>query len=132
MNPTSISVWTWNLLFVVLTLMIPAAAIVGIATSLMRAGANVGRCEVARFLGVAAERELEEPADALLYSMDAPTMRGESSWPRQRPWRLVGALEAANGTLLFRMSMRFFAAIIGELWAKLRRFFDRPFGGVTR
>jgi hypothetical protein len=132
MNPARISDWTWNLPFVVLTLMIPAAAMVVMATSLMRAGAHVAKCEVDRFFGAATTRDFEGPADAILYSMASPTMHGESGRRLQRPWRLMGARDAANGMALFRISMGFFTGVIGELWVKLRRFFDRPLGELTR
>jgi hypothetical protein len=106
MNPARISAWAWDLPFVVLTLMIPAPAIVVMATSLMRVGAYVARCEVARFLGTAVARGFEGPADAILHSIDPPTMRGECG--------------------------RQLSAVIGETWVTLRRFFDKPLGGVTQ
>jgi hypothetical protein len=132
MNPPRISVWTWNLPFIALTLMIHAAAIVVMATSLMRAGANVAKCEVDRFFGAATMRDFEGPAGAILYSMAAPTMHGESGRRLQRSRRLMDAREAAKGMALFRISMGFFAAVLGEFWVKLCRFLDRPLGELTR
>jgi hypothetical protein len=106
MNPACISVWMWNLPFNASTLMVQVAAIVVMATSLMRTVAYVARCEVARFLGTAMVKDFEGPADAILHSIDTPTMRGECG--------------------------RQLSAVIGETWVTLRRFFDKPLGGVTQ
>src|SRR5262249_55990794 len=44
---------------------------------------------------------LDSPTDALLYSVDAMSTRGASGLTLQRPWQMMGALEAVNGMLLF-------------------------------
>jgi hypothetical protein len=42
--------------------------------------------------------------DAMLYSVDSMTTRGASGLMLQRHWQMMGALEAADGMLLFAIS----------------------------
>ena len=42
--------------------------------------------------------------DALFYSLDSMSTRGTSGLTLQRPWQMMGALEAVNGMLLFGVS----------------------------
>jgi hypothetical protein len=42
--------------------------------------------------------------DAILYSLDAMTTRGASGLVLQQHWQMMGALEAADGMLLFGIS----------------------------
>jgi len=44
---------------------------------------------------------LPSPNDAILYSLDSMTTRGASGLRLEPHWRIMGALEAANGMLLF-------------------------------
>ena len=44
---------------------------------------------------------LDSPRDAMLYSVDSMTTRGASGLMLQRHWQMMGALEAADGMLLF-------------------------------
>jgi hypothetical protein len=49
------------------------------------------------------------------------TTRGASGLELLHHWKLMGALEAANGVLLFGISTAFMAAILFDAWATLRR-----------
>jgi hypothetical protein len=61
---------------------------------------------------------LPSPQEAMLYSVDSITTRGASGLILERGWRLMGALEAADGMLLFGIST---ATIFGlmQLYAPL-------------
>src|SRR5262249_9828137 len=54
---------------------------------------------------------LDSPTDALLYSVDAMSTRGASGLTLQRPWQMMGALEAVNGMLLFGVSTAYVFAV---------------------
>ena len=64
---------------------------------------------------------LDSPTDALLYSVDAMSTRGESGLTLQRPWRMMGALEAVNGMLLFGVSTAYVFAVMQVLWGRIER-----------
>ncbi len=66
-------------------------------------------------------------SDAMLYSVDSITTRGASGLTLLAHWRMMGALEAADGMLLFGTSTAFLFAVmerIGRLAAQARK--DRP------
>ena len=54
-------------------------------------------------------------SDAMLYSLDSFTTRGESGLVLGGDWRLMGALEAANGMLLFGISTAFVFTVIQRI-----------------
>ena len=56
------------------------------------------------------------PADAILYSIDSMSTRGGSGLTLERRWQLMGALEAADGMLLFGISTAFIFAFIQSYW----------------
>src|SRR5262249_1051324 len=125
--------WRWGVLLIVLTMVIHAAAVVTMAitglslrTRLETRNLSLGNlmaiqicvigviglllavlhgieCGIwaAVYLWLGA---LASPADALLYSVDAMSTRGASGLTLQRPWQMMGALEAVNGMLLFGVS----------------------------
>src|SRR5262245_25180481 len=64
---------------------------------------------------------LDSPADALLYSVDAMSTRGQSGLTLQRPWRMMGALEAVNGLLLFGVSTAYVFAMMQVLWGRIQQ-----------
>jgi hypothetical protein len=157
MNPPWISSWAWGLPLIALTLMIHVAAIVLLALVLIRVGRYLENRKGSRFsttlltittiglvgwtLAVLHGLEaaiwavayvllgaLGSSAEAMLYSMDSFTTRGESGLELQSHWRLMGALEAADGVLLFGISTAFIFAVIGNSWGTLRRLIDRPAG----
>jgi hypothetical protein len=49
---------------------------------------------------------------AMLYSLDAITTRGASGLALPPPWEMMGALEAANGVLLFGISTAFIFTVM--------------------
>ena len=55
---------------------------------------------------------LGSPEAAILYSVDAMATRGASGLTLQPHWRMMGALEAANGMLLFGISTAFIFTIM--------------------
>jgi hypothetical protein len=61
---------------------------------------------------------LPSPQEALLYSVDSITTRGASGLTLERGWRMMGALEAADGMLLFGISTAFIFSLM-QLYAPL-------------
>jgi hypothetical protein len=133
MNPAWTANWIWSLPIIALTLMFHSASIVLISVWLGRVGTALERkkwklwrlmlvCVVmigvvgwmlallhgleaglwaCVFLWLGA---LPSFADAMLYSLDSISTRGESGLRLDQHWRLMGALEAVNGVLLFGIS----------------------------
>jgi hypothetical protein len=65
----------------------------------------------------------------MLYSVDSMTTRGASGITLAAPWRMMGALEAADGMLLFAISTAFMYAMFHAFWGMLA---DRhPAGAAT-
>ena len=62
---------------------------------------------------------LPSPNDAILYSLDSMTTRGASGLRLEPHWRIMGALEAANGMLLFGISTAYIFAVMSEWWPVL-------------
>src|SRR5262245_15369483 len=65
---------------------------------------------------------LDSPTDALLYSVDAMSTRGASGLTLQRPWQMMGALEAVNGMLLFGISTAYVFAVMQVHWSMLAKY----------
>jgi hypothetical protein len=55
---------------------------------------------------------LDSPRDAMLYSVDSMTTRGASGLMLQRHWQMMGALEAADGMLLFGIGTAYMFAVM--------------------
>lgn len=64
---------------------------------------------------------LDSPVDAILYSVDSLTTRGASGLSLARQWRMMGALEAVGGVMLFGISTAFIFAIMQAYWPMLVR-----------
>ena len=62
---------------------------------------------------------LDSPKDAILYSVDSMTTRGASGLMLQQHWRMMGALEAADGMLLFGFSTAYIFAVMQVCWPML-------------
>jgi len=62
---------------------------------------------------------LASPHDAILYSLDSMTTRGASGLVLEPHWQIMGALEAANGMLLFGISTAYIFAVMSEWWPVL-------------
>ena len=61
------------------------------------------------------------PAEAILYSVDSMSTRGASGLTLEAHWRMMGALEAVDGMLLFGISTAYIFAIIQVSWQQLTR-----------
>jgi hypothetical protein len=59
---------------------------------------------------------LPDAKTAMLYSLSAVTTYGHASALLAEHWRLLGALEALNGMLLFGLTTAFLFALIQEIW----------------
>jgi len=64
-----------------------------------------------RFLGA-----LPDNKSAMLYSLSAMTAYGHASLFLKTEWQMMGALEALNGLLLFRLTTAFLFAVIQQVW----------------
>jgi hypothetical protein len=64
---------------------------------------------------------LPDGKSALLYSLGAMTTYGHENFFLADHWRLMGALEALNGMILFGLTTAFLYSIIGEVWPRVRR-----------
>ena len=62
---------------------------------------------------------LDSPKDAILYSVDSMTTRGASGLMLQQHWRMMGALEAAAGMLLFGISTAYIFSVMQAYWPML-------------
>src|SRR6516225_9103245 len=143
--------WRWGVLLIVLTMAIHAAAVVTMAFTglslrarletrslnlwnliaiqicvigvigLLLAVLHGIECGIwaAAYLWLGA---LDSPIDALLYSVDAMSTRGASGLTLQRPWQMMGALEAVNGMLLFGISTAYVFAVMQVCWTMRGKF----------
>ena len=59
---------------------------------------------------------LPDAKTAMLYSLSALTTYGHASAILTEHWKLLGALEALNGMLLFGLTTAFLFALIQEIW----------------
>src|SRR5262249_267556 len=69
-----------------------------------------------RFVGA-----LPDYRSAMLYSLNAMTSYGHTDLRLEDRWRLMGAIEALNGSLLFGLSTAFLFGIIARVFSS---FFD--------
>ena len=141
--------WAWGLPLLVLTVVAHVAAIVWTAKMLGLTRSSHSR-KASRFvvfvalaaLACAVYLGLEAAAwaglylwlgalpdwhDAMLYSLGAITSYGHAAVFLADRWRLLGAIEAVNGLILFGLTTAFLYAAIHEVWP-LRR----GYSGVTR
>jgi hypothetical protein len=63
---------------------------------------------------------LPDGKSALLYSLGAMTTYGHETYYLADPWRLMGALEALNGMILFGLTTAFLFATFRQLWPERR------------
>jgi len=64
---------------------------------------------------------LNSPADAILYSIDSISTRGASGLVLEYHWKLMGALEAVDGMLLFGISTAYIFTVMQSYWPLLTR-----------
>ena len=62
---------------------------------------------------------LDSLNDAVLYSLDSMTTRGASGLMLEPHWQMMGALEAADGMLLFGISTAYIFAEMQVYWSML-------------
>jgi hypothetical protein len=62
---------------------------------------------------------LDQPLDALLFSVDSMTTRGASGLTLPPHWQMMGALEAVDGMLLFGVSTAYMFAVMQGYWTML-------------
>jgi len=65
---------------------------------------------------------VESPTDALIYSIDSMATLGASGLTLQRPWQVVGGLEAVNGMILFGVSTAYVFAVMQLYWSMLAKY----------
>jgi hypothetical protein len=61
---------------------------------------------------------LSSPASAALYSVDSMITRGASGLDLDTHWRMMGAIEGADGVLLFGISTAFLFYAMLRIWGK--------------
>jgi hypothetical protein len=59
---------------------------------------------------------LPDSKSAMLYSLNAMTSYGHENLHLEPQWRLMGALEALNGLILFGLTTAFLFTIIQKVW----------------
>jgi len=64
---------------------------------------------------------LDSPAEALLYSVDSMSTRGGTGLVLEPHWRMMGALEAMDGMLLFGISTAYVFAMMQAYWSLMTR-----------
>jgi hypothetical protein len=64
---------------------------------------------------------LNSPADAIVYSVDSMSTRGASRLVLEPHWRMMGALEAMDGMLLFGISTAYIFAMMQAYWSLMTR-----------
>jgi len=64
---------------------------------------------------------LHSPAEALLYSVDSISTRGASGLILDHHWRMIGALEAVDGMLLFGISTAYIFTVMQDYWSLMAR-----------
>jgi hypothetical protein len=64
---------------------------------------------------------LPDGKSALLYSLSAMTSYGHEPYYLAEHWRLMGALEALNGMILFGLTTAFLYATTREFWPSAHR-----------
>ena len=62
---------------------------------------------------------LDSFKDAILYSLDSMTTRGASGLMLEPHWQMMGALETADGMLLFGISTAYIFAVMQVYWPVL-------------
>jgi hypothetical protein len=139
--------WAWSLSLIVLTIAIHVTSVVMIAIGAMkirlRIEMNLGLRQVILIViggvggiglllavlhGIEAAiwaaayvwlGALASPDEAILYSLDSLTTRGASGLRLEPHWRIMGALESANGMLLFGISTAYIFAVMNQWWPAL-------------
>ena len=139
--------WLWGLSLIVLTMVIHATAVVMLAFAALRIRVRLEtrdlkvweliailicvigvvvlllavlhgiECGIwaAAYLWLGA---LDSPMDALVFSVNSMSTLG-GSLALQRPWQMMGALEAFDGLLLFGVSTAYLFSVMQGYWSML-------------
>ena len=75
---------------------------------------------------------LNSPEEAILYSVDAISTRDASGLMLERHWRMMGALEAMDGMLLFGISTAYILTVMQAYWALMIRPHRRPTSALEK
>jgi hypothetical protein len=103
----------WNLI----AILICATAFIGLLLAMLH-GIECG-IWAAAYLWLGA---VDSPTDALLYSVDSMATLGASGLTLQRPWQVMGGLEAVNGMILFGVSTAYVFAVMQLYWSMLAKY----------
>ena len=107
------SLHQWNLI----AILICATGLIGLLLAVL----HLLECGIwaAVYLWVGA---LDSPTDALIYSVDSMATLGATGLTLQRPWQLMGGLEAVNGMILFGVSTAYVVAVMQLYWSMLAKY----------
>ena len=64
---------------------------------------------------------LPDPRSAMLFSLNAMTTYGHDTLGLEPHWKLMGALEALNGVILFGLTTAFLFSVLQGYWPKVHR-----------
>jgi hypothetical protein len=62
-------------------------------------------------------RAFNSPEEAILYSVDSISTHGGPGLMLEHHWRMMGALEATDGMLLFGISTAYIVTVMQAYWA---------------
>ena len=143
--------WTWGLSLIALTMAVHATGIVFLAFATLRIRDRMERLNhlglrhvlaimisliglvgllLAALHGMEAALwaaafwwlgALNSPGEAILYSVDAISTLGASGLMLERHWRMMGALEATDGMLLFGISTAYIFTAMQAYWGLMIR-----------
>jgi hypothetical protein len=107
------SLHQWNLI----AMQICATALIGLLLAMLHSIECVIWAAAYLWLGA-----VDSPKDALLYSVDSMATLGATGLTLQRPWQLMGGLEAVNGMILFGVSTAYVFAVMQLYWSMLAKY----------
>jgi len=107
------SLQQWSLI----AIQICATGVMGLLLALLHGLECVIWAAAYLWLGV-----LDSPTDALIYSVDSMATLGASGLTPQRPWQVMGGLEAVNGMILFGVSTAYVFAVMQLYWSMLAKY----------
>src|SRR5215510_5890210 len=119
----------WNLIAILICII----AVIGLLLAMLHGIESVIWAGAYLWLGA-----LDSPMDALLFSLDSMSTRGASGLTLQRPWQMMGPLEAVDGMLLFGVSTAYIFSVMQAYWSMLTAHvappqkLSAPHRGVTR
>lgn len=150
MNELNLGTWTadwmWSLPLIVLTVLIHTFSLVLLHGRITRTLSRAGKNHVSRFvpmlvMGATALAvtvlhgfegaiwavayrvlgALQDNKSAMLYSLSAITAYGHEHLSLAPHWRMMGALEALNGLILFGVTTAFMFTVIQKVWPDVMR-----------